>query len=585
MTSVKSERPKTCLASARISSQQQMAGESLDDQVRILKASAKQRGWRILPDGNVDVEIFTGTKRRPVYEKHIQYIKDNPGKVGYYLIRYIDRFTRSGPAVYQEMKKELSDLGVMLIDTNGIIQESKNMPELAEMGFEYEWSTESPSDMTEMMMATTAKQERDTILKRTIPKQIAYTQKGFQIGRPDDGMMNHRTQVGTQIRFIQIPDPERAHFIKKIFELRAGNKHTDREILKILTDDMSFRTKTFHRWNATKTEIVGRGGGVKISIKQLQRIYQRFTYAGILCEKWTHNKPIKAQWKGLVSIELYNKANRGKIFIKEYDNDLLEILYDYKAEKPIYQRLRHNPEYPFKCVLCPECEQPLKGSAPRGNGGTYPRYHCERGHKSFSVSRTQMDETVEKFLEGVEYAEDYLSVLEEVLVRKLRQKQKDMVQESKRLNERVLLLKSRQEQTLKALITSDSPTVKTMLEKELEDTVTDIKKAESVRFTVDLKEEDVVELIAYAREIVELPEKALVDKENPLRQKQLFRLFFEDLPTYEELDKGTAKKRFLFNKKCIVETPESGVSGQQGRLPGIEPEFPVPQTGVITVIR
>jgi len=27
------------------------------------------------------------------------------------------------------------------------------------------------------------------------------------------------------------------------------------------------------------------------------------------------------------------------------------------------------------------------------------------------------------------------------------------------------------------------------------------------------------------------------------------------------------------------------VSGQQGRLPGIEPEFPVPQTGVITVIR
>lgn len=582
---MKTERPKTCLASARVSSQQQMAGESLDDQVRILKASAAQKGWKILPDGEVDVEIFTGTKRRPVYEQHIQYIKDNPGKVGYYLIRYIDRFTRGGASVYQDMKKELADLGVMLLDTNGIIQESRNMTELEELGFEYDWSTESPSDMTEVMLATTAKQERDTILKRTIPKQIAYTQKGFQIGRPDDGMMNYKTQVGSQLRYIQVPDPERAHFIKKIFELRAGNQHTDQEILKILTDDMGFRTKTFHKWNKTKTEIIGQGGGVKLGIKQLQRIYQRPAYAGVLCEKWTHGKPIKAQWDGLVSIEVWNKANRGKIYIKEYNNDLLEILYDYKTEKPVYQRLRHNPDYPFKCVSCPQCGQPLKGSAPRGRGGSYPRYHCERGHKSFSVSRQQMDETVQSFLQNVDYDDDYLKVLEEVLVRKLRQRQKDVVQESKNLNERVTLLKSRQEQTLQTLISTESPSVKQMIEKELEQIEFDIKKAESVRFSVDLTEDSIKELVGYAKQIVESPEKALVDKENSLRQKQLFKLFFEDLPTYEELDRGTAKKRFLFNTKCVVETPQNVKESQKGRLPGIEPEFLVPQTSVITVIQ
>lgn len=579
------ERPRTCLASARISSQQQMAGESLDDQVRVLKTTAEHKGLKILPDGEVAVEIFTGTKRRPVYEQHIQYIKDNPGKVGYYLIRYIDRFTRGGASVYHDMKKELSDLGVMLIDTNGIIQESRNMPELAEMGFEYEWSVESPSDMTEVMMATTAKQERDTILKRTIPKQIAYTQKGFQIGRPDDGMMNYRTQVGTQIRFVQVPDPERAHFIRKIFELRAENKHSDQEILHIVNEDMGFRTKKFHRWNKTHTEIIGEGGGHKLHIKQLQRIYQRLAYAGVLCEKWTHHKPIKAQWDGLVSIELWNKANRGKIFIKEYDNDLLEILYDYKTEKPVYQRLRYNPEYPFKCVSCPQCNKPLKGSAPRGRGGTYPRYHCERGHTSFTVSRQQMNQTVEAFLDSVDYDDDYLKVLEEVLVRKLRQRQKDIVQESEKLNERVTLLKSQQKQVLGTLISTESPTVKVMLEKELETIVADIKKAESIRFSVDLTEGNITELVSYARKIVESPKKALIDKDNPLRQKQLFKLFFEDLPTYTELDSGTAKKRFLFNRKCIVETPENRVSRQKGRLLGIEPRFPVPQTGVIAVIQ
>lgn len=561
-----------------------MAGESLDDQVRVIKAFAESRGLQILPDGTVAVEVFTGTKRRPVYEEHIQYIKDNPGKVGYYLIRYIDRFTRGGASNYQDLKKELTDLGVALIDTNGIIQESRNMQELAELGFEYDWSVESPSDMTEIMLATTAKQERDTILKRTIPKQIAYTQKGFQIGRPDDGYVNYRTQVGTQIRFIQMPDPERAPFIKKIFEMRADGKYTDQEILKIVNDELGFRTKKFHRWNKKHTEIIGEGGGHKLQIKQLQRIYQRLAYAGILCEKWTHNKPIKAQWEGLVSIELWNKANRGKIYIKDYGDDLFEILYDYKTEKPVFLRLRNNPDYPFKCVACPECNSPLKGSAPKGRKESYPRYHCERGHKSFAVSRQQMDETVQTFMQNVDYDDDYLKVLEEVLVRKLRKRQQDVVQESKNLNERVALLKGQQANTLKTLLATESPVVKSMLEKELEKIVLDIKKAESVRFSVDLTEDNIVELVGYARKIVESPEKALIDKENPLRQKQLFKLFFEDLPTYTEMDSGTAKKRFLFNRNFIVETPTNSRESHQGRLPGIEPELSVPQTDALTVI-
>lgn len=581
----KKAHPQTCLASARISSHQQIGGDSLDDQVRVISHFAEQRGLEILPDGEVATEIFTGSKRRPVFEEHIQYIKENPGKVGYYLIRYIDRFTRGGASNYQDLKTELADLGVILIDTNGIIQESQNMPEMDSLGFEYEWSKQSPSDMTEMMLATTAKQERDTIIRRTIPKQIEYTQKGFKVRGSVDGYVNKKVQIDNQMRFVCAPDPERAHFIIKIFELRAENKHTDREILHILHEEMGFRTKKHKKWNQKKTSIVGEGGNKKISIKQLQRIYQRQAYAGVVCEKWTHNKPIRAQWEGLVSVELYNRANRGKIFLKEYGDDQIEILYDYKTEKPVFKRLKENPEYPFKCVCCPECGKPFKGSAPRGNGGRYPRYHCERGHKSFSVSRDEMNLTIDSFLKDVSYENDYLKVLEEVLIRKFHQRQKDAVQESKKLNERVLILKDQQERALASLIASENVTVRGMIEKELEKIVIEIKKAESIRFSVDLTEDHITELISYAKKIVELPEKALIDKENPLRQKQLFQLFFEDSPTYQELLSGTAKKRFLFNRNCIVETPQKEGSRHMGRLPGIEPELPVPQTGVLTVIR
>jgi hypothetical protein len=556
--------PQTCIGDARISERGQVSGESLNDQVSMMEKFAKEKGWKILPDGKIPKEIGSAKVRRTLYDEQIQYIKANPGKVGYYIIRYIDRFSRGGVGQYDAMKKELAELGVILVDTSGIIQPSYLMPELEALGFEYDWGHEKPSKMAETMSAVIAEDEGEKILKRTIPKQIKYTQGGYQVGCPDDGLQNKRIRIDTQLRYIQAPDPKRAHFIQKIFELRAACSHTDQQILHILNEEMGFRTKMRNRWSKDGTEIVGQIGGKKLGIKQLQRIYQRTVYAGVLNEKWTHDKPVKAQWEGLVSIELWNKANRNKLYLKEYPDGTLEMLYNYKTEKPVFQRLQYNPEYPFKCVTCPECGEQLKGSAPKGRNTHYPQYHCARGHKSFSVSRNQMDKTVEEFFSDVEYSEDYVKVLEEVLVRRLRQKQDDIVQESKTLDERVALLKSEKSSLLKKLISTESDTVSKMMEAELENKEAEIKRAESYRFTVDLTEVDVQELIGYARKIVESPEKALLNKANPLRQEHLFKLFFDGLPTYAELASGTAKKRFLFNMDCIVETPEIGVKRQKG---------------------
>ncbi|MEN9920766.1 MAG: hypothetical protein RL538_659 [Candidatus Parcubacteria bacterium] len=578
----KYERPKTALASARLSSPQQIAGGSMDNQIHIIESFAKRKGILLL--SGVDIEIASGAKRRPVYEDHIQYIKEHLGAVGYYIIYQIDRFTREGASTYQEMKKELSELNVVLVDAFGIIQESRNMQEMEELGFEeYEWSHQSPSETTEALEAERARSERKTILQRTIPKQIQYTQRGFHVGCPDDGFVNKKIQVGRELRFVMSPDPERAHFFKKMFELRAECRLTDQEIVDLI-NEMGYLSKIRKKWNKRKTEIIGQSGGVKMTVKQMHKICERFSYAGVLCEKWTHDKPTKAKWSGLVSIETWNKANRGKVHLKEYPDGSLGVLYNYKTERPVFQRLRYNPDYPFKCVVCPECGEPLKGSAPKGRNTHYPQYHCARGHKSFAVSRDQMDETVEEFLAKTEYSEEYIKVIESLLLRRLRQKQADIVQESKTLNERVALLKSEQEKMLRVLMDTESDAVRKMFEAQLEEKQVEIKRAESYRFSVDLSEADVQELITYARKIVESPEKTLIDKDNPLRQEQLFKLFFHSLPTYSELASGTAKKRFLFNRNCISETPPEGGESHQGRLPGIEPELSVPQTDALTVI-
>jgi len=559
---MKRERPQTALASGRLSSHQQIAGGSLDNQVNIITSYAERKGIVLLR--GVDVEIASGAKRRPVYDEHIQYIKEHPGEVGYYIIYNIQRFSRAGYTEYKKMKEELSALDVLLIDTTGVIQDSHNMGEMIELGFEYEWSIESPSEAAEMEAAEDARRGRISILQTTIPKQIKYVGQGYQVGCPDDGFINQRIQVGKQLRYIMAPDPERAHFFKKAIELRAECRLTDKEIVGHM-NEMGFKTKTRKKWNKRKTEILGHTTGIKMDVKLLQKICQRFSYAGVVCESWTHNKPVKAKWNGLVSIETWNKANRGKVYIKQYPDDSLEVLYDYKTEKPVFQRLRYTPEYPFKCVMCPECGEPLKGSAPTSRGNKYPQYHCARGHKNFYVHRKQMDQTVEQFLSDVEYHPDYLKVVEEVLVRRLRQKQSDIVQESKTLDERVALLKTEKNSFLKTLIATESDMVRKMIEEQLEEKEVEIKQAESFRFTADLSEADVKELIGYARKIVESPKKALINKDNPLLQEQLFRLFFAGFPTYEELASGTAKKRFLFNRNCIVETLQNDEESQDGR--------------------
>lgn len=558
------QKPNTCLASARISTAKQITGESLDEQVAAIKKYTLQMGLTILPKGEVAIEVYSGAKRRPVYEEHLKFIKENPGMVGYYVIRYIDRFTRGGVGEYNLMKQELADLGVSLVDTYGIIQPTTNMPEMADLGFSYSWSEESPSEMTETMMAIQGEQERKTILKRTIPKQIRYTQRGYHIGAYDDGYKGKRVHEGDQIRYIQVEDKERSPFIKKIYELRAESKLSDNEIVEYLNETMGYTSPLKNKWNKEKTSIIGRRGGKKLSVKQMHRILKRFTYAGIICEKWTHNRPVKAKYDGLVSIDLFNRANRGKTYIKESPEGL-EVIYDYKIESRVYKRLRNNPNFPFKCIKCPICSKPLKGSSSTGKSGKrFPSYHCTRGHKRFSVKKEEMEKVIEHNLSKLSYSSQYIQVLGEVLIKKFESRINQINKDKRNVSSSILLLKEEQEQALNKYLLADSKVVQTMLDQRIVEIEGEIKNLESKQKTSSLKKEDIHELLEYAKKIVEHPQKTLLDKENPLRQQKLLGLVFDGFPTYEELASGTPKLSFIFMAENGKSTSKTSTSSQLG---------------------
>jgi hypothetical protein len=60
-----------------------------------------------------------------------------------------------------------------------------------------------------------------------------------------------------------------------------------------------------------------RNRSIKLTVKQMQVCLKKPIYAGIIQTAWTGHTPIRAQYDGLVSVETWNRANRGKLKIVE----------------------------------------------------------------------------------------------------------------------------------------------------------------------------------------------------------------------------------------------------------------------------
>ncbi len=160
---------KSAFLYLRVSTPQQADfGESLDLQEDIGRKYAQLHNFRVV---GVFREPYTGLKNdRPILDQMLGRLETGAEKVDAVIIRYIERFSRGGYPLYNVLKQRVQALGAELLDTAGVIQPSRNA--LEEVGFEYEWSTESPSRTSEAFAAEAAYEERRKILIRTIQQQI-----------------------------------------------------------------------------------------------------------------------------------------------------------------------------------------------------------------------------------------------------------------------------------------------------------------------------------------------------------------------------------------------------------------------------
>lgn len=569
------EERKNCIIGCRVSDEIQLKGGSLEDQEVVGRMLADRNGWNV-------VKVFrkphsATTTNRDDIDEVIAYVKSCKVPIHYYIFKCIDRFTRGGFTEYERLKNKLEAVGVQIIDTYGIIQPKRNT--LAHLGeFEYKWSVYSPTEAAEMLAAFGGKQEGRDILTRLVGAEIRLVQEGYAVRRAPDGMLNKRVFLGNKERCIRIPDPERAPFFQKMFELRAQGVE-DNEIVQRL-NAMGFRTKVYRAWDRSDTEnpkVIGKRGGRLLTVKQLQRYVLQTEYAGAICEKWTNYQPIRMQqFNGLVPIDTFNLANKGKIYLKENDDGSLQVLYNYtQYGKVLSKRQKNNPDFPFKFLPCSICGKPMLGSYSRGKLGTrYAAYHCggvpSRAHKYIRYPKHEFEAVIKMFVQSLKFDPAFLKSFELVLNDTYRTREKEVVSQSSMISISVGKLKEQQASMLDTLITTQNATARAKLEEKIEELEKQIQDAQRQRQEIEITERDIKSFVRYVKTVMEHPSEILIDTEDMRAQRTLFGLVFEEMPTYQEILNGTPKLSLVFK---LSEEWDS-LKSQLVTPRGIEPRFP-----------
>lgn len=191
------------------------------------------------------------------------------------------------------------------------------------LGLSYKWSVYSPSKKSEILEAERAKDEVRDIQTRMIGAQIRYARMGYWVRRSLYGFDNVHIETREGKRCILEANYTEAPFIVKMFELRAQGTLDDNQIIERL-NNLGFKTReSYVRDKQDRTKIIRTIGGEDLTLKTFWKIIANPVYAGINPEKWTQGSPVRCRFSGLVSIELWNAANRGKRTIIEDDEEIL----------------------------------------------------------------------------------------------------------------------------------------------------------------------------------------------------------------------------------------------------------------------
>lgn len=533
-------RAINAVAAIRVSTTKQGTdGDSPEAQKEQIERFAENKGLTIK---KFFVFLESASKEQQPMQEAIDYCKDPKNGVQLFIIKSIDRFTRGGSLSYDLLKTQLESCQVRLVDIYGVIS-SEQVNTLEHLGLEYKWSVYSPSKKSEILEAERSKDELRDIMSRMIGAEIRYTRMGYWMRQPPYGFISEKIETKNGKRTILKPQAEESKYVIKMYELRAEELLSDQEIVDKLNSE-GYRSRTqYLRSKTDRTKIVGKRGGQPLTIKGMQKLMRNPIYAGINVEKWTNGEPVKCAFDGLVSIDLFNKANKGKKFIT-MDDQGEYVIQTKKPPNHLTNKGMRNPDFPYrKFVLCPKCNNPLLGSASRGKSGKkYPAYHCSNHGHYFRVPKAEMEARILDFISCLQVNREQIERVMSVIESEYNRRQEVIQGEIDTLEGRLQALQVEAEATVDKIKLLTNQTAIKYMEEELMNIEQQINALEAQKNKKqDEKPVEIKPIMQRVRYFLEHLDELLVKQIDPVRKAQFFGAIFDKPPTYEEINSGTLK--------------------------------------------
>lgn len=563
---------ENAVAAIRVSSVKQgVQGDSPEAQ--------KEQIERFAEAHNIHIKKFfvfleSASKDQQPVQEAIDYCKSTKNNIQVFIIKSIDRFTRGGSFFYEELKMQLEANGVKLIDIYGVIGQQQ-VNTLEHLGVSFKWSVYSPTKKAEMLEAERAKDEMRDIMSRMIGAEIRYSRMGYWVRKAPMGFMNEKIETPNGKRTILKPHPIESVWIRKIFDLRCRGTVSDHQIVEEV-NNLGFKSRVMYfRDRHDRTKIILEKGGKPLNIKVMWSYLKNPLYAGINLVNWTKDNPHKGKFEGLVSIETFNKANRGKIAIIEEKGEI-RIERNTLARYQIKKGAR-NPDFPYKrVVMCPCCNKPLFGSASKGRlGKYYPAYHCNKRGHYFRVPKKDFDETILKFIQKIRLAPNYGAALEKAVIAEWEKRKAESQKEEVDFDARIKQLEEEQKVTAGKIRFLTSEVAIKYVEEDLLKLKKQIDGLE-IEKTKAIKKEphDMRKVMAYIKYFLEHFEYLLIDSEDPVAKASYFGVLFDNVPNYQELVSGTQKKAVFIKLNEVFSLGQGELAAGQGfepRMTGSEP--------------
>ncbi len=529
---------ENAVAAIRVSSTKQgLQGDSPQAQKEQIEQFARAH--------NINVKKFfifmeSASKEEQPVQEAIDYCKNPKNDIQLFIIKSIDRFTRGGSYFYDHMKMQLTRYGVRLIDIYGIIS-NQEVNTLEHLGLQYDWSVYSPTKKSEILEAERAKDEIRDILSRMIGAEIRYVRMGYRVRPAPYGYMNTKIDTPHGKRVILTPQPQEAPLLIKMYELRAKKTMTDEEIVRAI-NKLGYKSRVhLLRDPKDKTIVRGQRGGIKLNVKRYVEYIRKPIYAGVNDEKWTNDEPVKTKFDGLVSVELFNKANRGKVVLTE-ENGGIKI-YKNRPEEWRLKKSVKNPDYPYKrFVLCPTCRHPLYGSASRGRNGNYfPAYHCNKRHHYFRVPVKKFEETIKNFVKRVRVTKEGVEKLKARVLQKWEENLSQGQRDVQTVDEKIKDLESQKTMIGNQLFRLTSDVALKLMEDKLKEIDNEIKQLNKHKAKQEDTNINMEIILAVVGEYLENLEFLLLGSPNPLKRAAYFGVIFTQTPTYQDLLSGNVQ--------------------------------------------